>query len=162
MKISTADLTDQHPDVDIAAPVFRIYGAKTSFAGPITTVKCFEDNSLVREILGTPGKGGVLVVDGGGSLNCALLGDILAEKAYKNSWSGVVVNGCIRDTSVIANIDIGVRALAAHPLKSVKRGLGDKNVTVHFAGVRFVPQHYLYADTDGVIVSALPLSLPEE
>ena len=162
MKISTADLTDQYPGVSIAAPVFRAYGAKPAFSGRITTVKCFEDNSLVREILGTPGGGGVLVIDGGGSLNCALLGDVLAQKAFENNWSGVIVNGCVRDSAVIAGIEIGVRALAAHPLKSVKRGLGDKNVPVRFAGVEFTPGHYVYTDTDGIIVSPRELNARDQ
>ena len=157
MKISTADLTDQHADAQVLAPVFQSFGGKPEFAGVISTVKCFEDNSIVRAALETPGEGRVLVVDGGGSLNCALLGDILGVMAHKNGWVGVRVYGCVRDTAVLKTIDIGVRALAAHPLKSVKRGVGERDVTVSFANADFVPGHYLYADADGIIVSATAL-----
>lgn len=153
MQIRTADLTDQHADAQIAAPVFDSFGGKTEFSGIISTVRCFEDNSFVRQALETPGERGVLVVDGGGSLKCALLGDILAEMAHKNDWTGLVIYGCVRDTTVLRTIDIGVRALAACPLKSVKRNVGERDVVVSFAGVEFTPGHHLYADSDGIIVS---------
>lgn len=160
--ISTADLSDRHSDkagVRVLAPIFRAYGGRSAFAGAIATVKCFEDNSLVRAALETPGEGRVLVVDGGGSLNCALLGDILAEMASENAWSGVVVHGCVRDTEALAQIDLGVRALASHPLKSVKRGLGERDVRVDFGGAEFKPGDYLYADADGVLVSPVELTM---
>ena len=153
MAFQTADLSDQLSDtVQIAAPVFRDFGKHTRFRGPISTVKCFEDNSLVRAALEEPGQGRVLVVDGGGSLRCALLGDMLAALGVDNDWAGVLVYGCIRDSEVIADTEIGVKALATHPRKSVKKGVGERDVEVRFADVRFVPGHYLYADPDGVLV----------
>lgn len=155
MTISTADLTDLHAGggLRVLAPIFRIYGGRRDFAGRVSTVKCFEDNSLVRDALETPGEGRVLVVDGGGSLNCALLGDLLAAKARANAWSGLVVYGCVRDVAVLETIDLGVRALASHPLKSVKRGVGERDVEVEFAGARLAPGDYVYADADGILVS---------
>ena len=159
----TTDLCDEHSDnLQIADPFFSDFGGRELFHGPIATVKTFEDNSRVRERVAEPGEGRVLVVDGGGSLRCALLGDLLAEKAVKNGWAGVIVNGCIRDSAEIAEMDLGVKALATHPLKSVKRGLGDDDVPVRFAGVDFVPGHYLYADSDGIIVSETELPEPSE
>lgn len=158
MNFATADLCDQHSDaIHVAAPILRDFGGRTHFRGPISTVKCFEDNSLVRTSLQEPGDGRVLVVDGGGSLRCALLGDMLAALATENGWAGVIVNGCIRDSEVIARTDIGVRALATHPLKSIKRGHGERDVPVRFAEIGFAPGQYLYADPDGVIVTAKPL-----
>ncbi|MBL8258402.1 MAG: ribonuclease E activity regulator RraA [Candidatus Competibacteraceae bacterium] len=158
MDFKTTDLCDEFSDrLQIAEPLFGDYGGETLFCGAIATVKVFEDNSLVRAALEEPGKGRVLVVDGGGSTRCALLGDQLAELAEENGWAGVVVNGCIRDSAAIAEIDIGVKALAVHPLKSVKRGVGERDVAVRFAGVQFVPGYYLYADEDGLIVSEKPL-----
>ena len=158
MDFKTTDLCDEFSDrLQIAEPLFGDYGGETLFCGIIATVKVFEDNSLVRAALEEPGEGRVLVVDGGGSTRCALLGDQLAELAEENGWAGVVVNGCIRDSAAIAEIDIGVKALAVHPLKSVKRGVGERDVAVRFAGVQFVPGYHLYADEDGLIVSEKPL-----
>jgi len=157
---ATADLCDAHGDnVNIAEPVFAVFGQKTDFHGPIETIKTFEDNSLVRACLEEPGEGKVLVVDGGASMRCALLGDNLAQLAVDNNWAGLVIYGCIRDSGVIDGMDVGVRALNTHPRKSVKRNFGDRNLPVHFAGVVFTPGHYLYADADGIIVS--PEALPE-
>ena len=151
----TADLSDRLEDTaQIAAPVFRDYGGRVRFSGPLSTVKCFEDNSLVRAALEERGNGRVLVVDGGGSMRCALLGDELAALAAENGWSGVVVNGCIRDSEAIAGIDLGVKALATIPRKSVKRGHGERDLLVRFAEVSFNPRHYLYADADGVLITA--------
>jgi regulator of ribonuclease activity A len=121
------------------------------------TVKVFEDNSLVRSALEESGEGRILVVDGGGSMRCALLGDQLAELAEENDWAGVIVNGCIRDSAAIAEIPIGVKAIGVHPLKSVKRGVGERDIPVRFAGVTFLPGHYIYADEDGLLVSEKPL-----
>lgn len=150
----TADLCDEHSDsLKIAQPLFNDYGKKISFGGEISTVKCFEDNSLVRSQLEKPGNGRVLVVDGGGSTRCAMVGDILAQMGADNGWSGIIVYGCIRDSGVIATIDIGVKALGTLPLKSVKKGEGDIDITVHFADVDFVPGQFAYADEDGIIVS---------
>ncbi|WPE17657.1 ribonuclease E activity regulator RraA [Candidatus Thioglobus autotrophicus] len=149
----TSDISDQlHPNVQYLDPVYCGYGAKIDFYGMIHTIKCFEDNSLVRETLDTDGQGRVLVVDGGGSKRCAMLGDQLAEKAVKNNWSGVVVYGLIRDSEMINKMPIGVRALGTHPLKSIKKGVGEAGISVSFSGVDFIPGDYLYADQDGVIV----------
>lgn len=154
----TADLCDEHSDsLSVAAPMFNDYGKNISFAGSITTVKCFEDNSLVRQQLETQGNGRVLVVDGGGSMRYAMVGDMLAKLGADNGWSGILVYGCIRDSGVIATIDIGVKAIATHPLKSVKKGAGEVDLSVHFADIDFIPGHYLYADEDGVIVSPAAL-----
>ena len=153
------DLCDAHPDeVSIAEPIFRDFGGVTAFAGPIVTLKVFEDNSLVREAVEQPGLGRVLVVDGGGSLRCALFGGNLAVLAEKSGWSGVVVYGAVRDTRELAVARVGVKALAPHPRKSNKRGLGDRDIPVTFAGVTFTPGHHLYADEDGILVSARALT----
>ncbi len=150
----TADLCDEYSDsLKIAQPLFNDYGKRISFGGEISTVKCFEDNSLVRNQLEQPGKGRVLVVDGGGSTRCAMVGDILAQMGADNGWSGIVVYGCIRDSSIIATIEIGVKAMGTLPLKSVKKGEGEIDITVHFADVDFIPGQYLYADEDGIILS---------
>ena len=137
---------------------FRDFGGQRAFHGAIATVKLFEDNALVRSILETPGAGRVLVVDGGGSMRCALLGDQLAELAVRNGWAGVVVHGCIRDSEAIGQLPLGVKALATHPLKSIKRGEGQREIPVRFAGVQFRPGAWLYADGDGLIVSEQPLT----
>lgn len=151
---ATTDLCDAHPAaLAIAAPLFRSFGGRRRFGGTIATVRCFEDNSRVRELLGEPGAGRVLVVDGGGSLRCALLGDQLGAMGVRNGWSGVVVWGCVRDTAALAAMDLGVLALAAHPLKSVKRGEGEREVAVSFADVTFCPGNHLYADEDGLVVA---------
>jgi regulator of ribonuclease activity A len=154
MAISTTDLCDAHPDVRVAEPIFRDFGGAKAFAGPIVTLKLFEDNSLVREQLEQPGGGRVLVVDGGGSLRCALLGGNLAALAEQNGWSGVVVFGAVRDTRELQAAKVGVKALAPHPRKSDKRGIGERDVKVTFAGVTFHPGEHLYADEDGIVVSA--------
>lgn len=151
---ATTDLCDEHSDdLQIAQPALRNYGGRGKFHGPVSTLKVYEDNTLVRKTLEQPGEGRVLVVDGGGSHRCALLGDQIAELAVNNGWAGVVIYGCIRDSADIAKMDIGVRALDTHPLKSVKRGEGQENIPVRFLGATFTPGHYLYADEDGVIVS---------
>lgn len=162
MTFKTPDLCDEFEAelggaVRVVAPMFQAYGGRKSFSGQIVTLKVFEDNSLVREAFGEDGKGKVLVVDGGGSLRCALVGDQLAILAQSKGWEGVVVYGCIRDSGDINGIDIGVRALNTHPQKSIKKGVGDKNVTVTFGGVSFKPGEFLYADEDGVLVSSKAL-----
>lgn len=163
MSFKTPDLLDDNEEeirnggVRVLAPMFQRYGGRYSFSGQIVTLKIFEDNSLVREVFGGDGNGKVLVVDGGGSLRCALVGDQLAILAHKNRWEGVVVYGCIRDSEDINQIDLGVRALNTHPLKSVKKGVGDKNLAVTFGGVSFKPGEWIYVDGDGIIVSDKPL-----
>ena len=157
MGFKTADLCDEHADrLQIAEPVFGDYGGEISFFGPITTLKAFEDNSLVRKAVEEKGEGRVLVIDSGGSMRCAMVGDQLAALAEKNGWAGVIVNGCIRDSAAIADTEIGCKALGVHPLKTVKRNEGQRDVTLRFAGVSFVPGHYLYADEDGLVVSEQP------
>ena len=154
------ELCDQFEDlVQVVEPMLTSFGAKESFCGEIITLQCFEDNSKVHELAGQDGTGKVLVVDGGGSLARALLGDMLAKKAAANGWEGMVIYGCIRDVNAIATINLGVQALAAHPMKTEKRGLGDINKDVHFGGVTFVPGHYIYADNNGVLVAPNPLIL---
>ncbi|WP_375739566.1 ribonuclease E activity regulator RraA [Pseudomonas boanensis] len=162
MQYVTPDLCDAYPDlVQVVEPMLSNFGGRDSFGGEIVTVKCFEDNSLVKEQVDLPGKGKVLVVDGGGSLRRALLGDMLAEKAAKNGWEGIVVYGCIRDVDVIAQTDLGVQALATHPMKTDKRGIGDLNVPVTFGGITFRPGEFIYADNNGVIVSPKALEMPQ-
>jgi len=157
---NTTDLNDAYPDVvRIPDPLFRDFVVQTMFSGPIATVKTFEDNTLVRSTLESPGKGRVLVVDGGGSMRCALLGDNLAQLGLNNGWRGVVVNGCIRDAEPISGMPIGVKALATHPRKSVKNGYGWTETPVTFAGVTFTPGHWLYADQDGMVVAPHELTL---
>jgi regulator of ribonuclease activity A len=158
----TPDLCDAYPEqVQVLEPLFSNFGGRDSFGGQIVTLKCHEDNSKVREQVEQDGTGKVLVVDGGGSLRCALLGDMLAEKAARNGWEGLVIYGCVRDVDALAQTDVGVQALASHPLKSVKRGLGELGQKVTFAGVTFIPGDYVYADNNGIIVSATPLSMPD-
>lgn len=162
MPFKTPDLCDTFENdlgssVFVVAPMFQAYGARTRFSGQIVTLKIFEDNSLVRTAFAEEGKGKVLVIDGGGSLRCALVGDQLAILAQQNGWEGVVVYGCIRDAGDINTIDIGVRALNTHPQKSIKKNVGDRDIAVTFGGVTFRPGEWLYADQDGVLVSAKPL-----
>lgn len=154
MSIATADLYDEYGDaLQIATPMFNDYGGQVSFSGLASTVKVFEDNSLVRDALEQSGGGRVLVVDGGGSLRCALLGDMLAELGQNNNWAGVIVYGCIRDSAVISTMKIGVKALNTNPRKSVKKGVGERDVTVSFADVTISPGDYIYADEDGFVIS---------
>ena len=154
----TTDISDDLGDAArIAEPGFADYGGRTVFSGPASTVKCHEDNSLVRKALEEPGNGRVLVVDGGGSMRCALLGDMLAGLGADNGWQGIVVYGCIRDSAEIAAIDIGVKALATHPKKSFKRGEGQRDVSLHFAGIDIHPGEYMYADRDGIVVTESPI-----
>ncbi|MBA1228444.1 putative 4-hydroxy-4-methyl-2-oxoglutarate aldolase [Pseudomonas viridiflava] len=162
MHYLTPDLCDAYPElVQVVEPMFSNFGGRDSFGGQIVTLKCFEDNSLVKEQIELDGKGKVLVVDGGGSLRCALLGDMVADKASKNGWEGLLIYGCVRDVDMLAQTDLGVQALASHPRKSEKRGIGELNVPLTFGGVTFKPGDYLYADNNGVIISPSPLTMPE-
>jgi regulator of ribonuclease activity A len=154
MNFTTADLYDAHGDeLQVAQPMFNDYGGRKIFSGRVVTVKVYEDNSLVRAALEDAGEGRVLVVDGGGSLRCALLGDMLAGLGMKNAWVGIIINGCIRDAAAISNMAIGIKALNTNPRKSVKRGAGDRDITVHFADITFSPGAFVYADEDGIVVS---------
>jgi regulator of ribonuclease activity A len=150
----TTDLCDAHPDlVRVADPLFRSYGGRAVFDGPVATLKLHEDNALVRKALEQPGEGRVLVIDGGGSMRRALVGDQLAALAQKNGWAGIVVFGCIRDSADIAKIDVGVIALGTHPRKSDKRGHGVVGEPVTFAGVTFTPGDHAWIDPDGLILT---------
>lgn len=156
----TCDLLDDHPEknIQVVTPsldgkFFKSYGAVKSFGGQIVTVKCFEDNSRVKELLATDGTGKVLVVDGGASMRCALMGDLIAASAVKNRWNGVVIYGCVRDVDAIAELNLGVHALASIPLKSNRKDLGEVYVTLHFGGVTFNSGDYIYADNNGILVS---------
>ena len=154
MDISTCDLSDEFDtEVQVAEPLFRNFGARPSFGGPIAALRVFEDNSLVREAAESAGEGRVLVVDGGGSLKCSMVGDEVAQAACDNGWAGMVINGAIRDSVAIAGIAIGIKALNTIPRKSIKRGEGERDLTVHFAGISFEPGHYLYSDEDGIVVA---------
>lgn len=158
----TPDLCDANPDlVRVVEPMFVNYGGRATFGGQVVTVKCFEDNSFVKEQLAQPGEGKVLVVDGGGSKRCALLGDIIATSAVKHGWAGVIIYGCIRDVDVIRSLELGVQALATIPLKSHRQGRGDLNVPISFGGVTFRPGDYVYADNNGIVVSSQQLDMPE-
>ncbi|MBP9604486.1 MAG: ribonuclease E activity regulator RraA [Chromatiaceae bacterium] len=153
--LKTTDLSDEWGDkAQICAPLFRDYGGRTDFHGPIATVRCPDDNSKVRELLGEPGQGRVLVIEADASLRCAMLGDLLAQQAVDNGWAGVLVHGYIRDSADMVHMPLGVKALGTFPRKSDKRGLGETQVTLSFAGVEFRPGDMLYADADGVLVIA--------
>jgi regulator of ribonuclease activity A len=158
---ATCDLCDAHgadPGLRVLPPVFASYGGRLRFCGAVSTVKCFEDNSLVRAAVEGPGQGRVLVVDGGGSMRRALLGGKLSALAVRNGWAGVLVDGCVRDVAELAAADLGVRALASQPMPPVKRGEGQRDVAVQVQGAWVRPGDWLYADADGVLVSAGPLS----
>tara|TARA_R100000005_G_scaffold79615_1_gene46778 strand:+ start:5503 stop:5982 length:480 start_codon:yes stop_codon:yes gene_type:complete len=154
---STPDLTDAAPDTQVLELQWRNFGAHPRFAGRAVTIKCHEDNSLVKQAVGEAGAGRVLVVDGGGSLRRALLGDMLAEEAARNGWSGLVINGAVRDVDEIGVTPLGVKALGATPLKTEKRGEGQRDICLQFGGARIAPGDYIYADNNGVVVSTVPL-----
>lgn len=154
MEYATADLCDMYIDqLQVVEPIFIDFGGISIFEGEIHTLKVFEDNTLVRAALEKDGTGKVLVIDGGGSFRCALVGDNLAALAIENNWRGIIVYGCIRDSKQISEMEIGVKALNTNPTKSMKRNEGQENITVRFAGVKFKPGNYLYADDDGIVVS---------
>jgi len=157
--MSTCDLCDRFEDrVRVLDLPLRDYGGRIAFAGRVSTVKALEDNSLVREAVAEPGEGRVLVIDGGGSLRRAMLGDMLAEKAVANGWNGALVHGAIRDSVALARLDLGVKALGTCPLKTDKRGQGLRDVPVRFGGVEIRPGDWLAADEDGVILADAPLA----
>jgi regulator of ribonuclease activity A len=157
--VKTADLCDHYSSLGVCENIFLNFGKKKRFNGPIHTVKVFEDNVLVKEALQTVPSGAVLVVDGGGSNRCALMGDRLATIAVERNLAGVIINGCIRDSAEINEMDIGVRALGTCPVKSKKEGKGKRDITVSFAGVHWKPGWYAYADEDGIVLSDKPLTL---
>ncbi len=151
---ATADLVD-----DIGAEVrscdvqFRQFGGRTEFAGPISTVRCFQDNALLKSVLSEPGDGRVLVIDGDASVHTALVGDLIAELARSNGWAGLVVHGAVRDAATLRTIDIGIKALGTNPRKSTKTGAGERDITVSFGGISFAPGELAYSDDDGIVVT---------
>lgn len=159
MTFATTDICDANENLisqgilRVCAPIFQLYGGVVKFQGPAVTLKVFEDNTWVRTLLDEPGQGRVLVIDGGGSLRCALVGGNLGVLAEKNGWAGILVNGCVRDTRELAESKIGIRALAAHPQKSVKRNVGERDLIVDFAGTTVKPGDMIYADEDGILVA---------
>jgi regulator of ribonuclease activity A len=157
---STPDLYDAYGDCCSSCETqFRQYGGRRNFCGRIRTVKCLDDNVLVRAALETQVKGDVLIVDGGGSLRCALMGDVLAELGARHGWSGAVILGAVRDTPALAALQFGVKALGSNPKKSSKSGAGARGVEVSFGGITFVPGHWIYCDDDGILVAAEELAI---
>lgn len=155
MTFATADLIDAYgAELASCETQFRSYGARSRFAGEVATIRCREDNALVKRVLGTPGRGRVLVVDGGGSLRTALMGDVIAASAVANGWAGVVINGAVRDVVALGGLDLGVKALGSNPRKSAKEGAGEVDVPVAFGGVEFRPGAWLYSDEDGIVVAS--------
>ncbi|MDV6374202.1 ribonuclease E activity regulator RraA [Deinococcus arenicola] len=157
--IPTSDLCDAHPQAQVFAPLFQNFGGLAQFSGPAFTLRVYENNTPVRSTLETSGEGRVLVVDGGGSLSCALVGDQLAGLGVENGWAGIIVHGCVRDTAQLATMAIGVRALATHPRRSGRANVGEQDVTVTFAGVTVRPGDMIHADEDGICVLAPELNL---
>jgi regulator of ribonuclease activity A len=154
---ATADLVDEiGADVRSCDTQFRQFGAQSMFAGRIQTVRCFEDNALLKSMLSEAGDGGVLVVDGGASVHSALIGDVIAGLGQSNGWSGIIVNGAVRDASTLRTIDIGLKALGTNPRKSSKTGAGERDVEVEFGGITFVPGEIAYSDDDGIVVTQSP------
>jgi regulator of ribonuclease activity A len=154
------DLFDDYSEqLQLAEPLFNDYGGNTIFSGEIVTVSCFNDNSKVKELVATNGKGKVMVVDGKASLTNALLGDMLAEKAVSNGWQGIVINGCIRDAGTIATLALGVKALGCHPIKTEKLGIGEINQTINFASLTFIAGEFIYGDANGLAISKKKLML---
>jgi len=151
----TADLVDDiGPDVRSCDVQFRQFGRRTEFAGPIRTVRCHQDNALLKSVLSEAGEGGVLVIDGGGSLHTALVGDVIADLARANDWAGLIVNGAVRDAAALRGLDLGIKALGTNPRKSSKTGAGQRDVTISLGGVDFVPGDIAYSDDDGIVIVA--------
>lgn len=158
MPYSVPDICDEFMDeISVLDPLFSDFGGKVRFSGEIVTIKCFEDNSLVRDAVKSEGRGRVLVVDGGGSLRRALLGDLLAAAAAENGWQGLLINGCVRDVEILQTIELGVKALNSCPVKTDKLGVGQSGVDVKFAGCTIRPGRYLYSDSNGVVVASRDL-----
>lgn len=156
--LATADLVDIiGEDVRSCDTQFTNYGGVTAFCGRIETIRCFQDNGLVKKLLNSPGDGRVLVVDGYGSVHTALMGDLIAKAGVAHGWAGVVINGAIRDSAVVSELPFGAKALGTNPRKSAKDAEGELSVVVEFGGVEFVPGHFLYADADGIVVTEDPI-----
>lgn len=163
--LAIADICDANPELLTNGelrplpPVFQIYGRKKAFSGPVVTVKCFEDNVHVRELIASKGHGQVLVIDGCGSLRSAIIGGVLAKRAENNGWAGIVIYGCIRDVDDVNLCDIGVRALGSYPVKPGKKCNGEKHVPVSIAGIRVCEGDWLYADSDGILIAASEMTV---
>jgi regulator of ribonuclease activity A len=152
---ATADLVDDiGPDVRSCDVQFRQFGGRTEFAGPISTVACFQDNALLKAVLSEPGDGRVLVIDGDASVHTALVGDLIADLARSNGWAGLIVHGAVRDAATLRTLDIGIKALGTNPRKSTKTGAGERDITVSFGGVSFAPGELAYSDDDGIVVTS--------
>jgi regulator of ribonuclease activity A len=154
--IPTADVLDRHPDAQVCALAFRSFGGRTAFAGTVVALRCDEDNVLLKQRVTEPGHGRVLVVDGGGSLRVALLGDRLASAAAANGWAGLVINGAVRDSAALAVLPIGILALGTCPRPSARQGAGAADEPVTFGGITFTPGAILHADADGVVIPDAP------
>ncbi|PKF77789.1 ribonuclease E activity regulator RraA [Vibrio sp. vnigr-6D03] len=158
MEYNTSALCDIYLDqVDVVEPMFSNFGGSASFAGQLTTVKCFEDNGLIRKVLEQDGVGRVLLIDGGGSLRRALIDADLSSLAEENEWEGIVVYGCVREVDELEDMNIGIQALASIPVGAAQQSVGEIDVAVNFGGVTFLPEDYLYADNTGIIISQEPL-----
>ena len=152
---ATADLVDDiGPDVRSCDVQFRQFGGRTEFAGPISTIRCFQDNALLKSVLSEPGDGRVLVIDGDASVHTALVGDLIAELARSNGWAGLIVHGAVRDAATLRTLDIGIKALGTNPRKSTKTGAGERDTAVSFGGVTFAPGELAYSDDDGIVVTS--------
>jgi len=159
MTFLTADLIDAHGDkLQSCETQFRQFGGRRRFHGPVRTIRTLEDNALIKELLNQPGGGAVLVIDGGGSLRTALIGDQIAAAAQKNGWAGVIIHGAVRDTVALGGLDLGVKALGSNPRKSAKLGTSGVDEPIAFGGATFAPGAWVYSDEDGIVVSAVQLS----
>ena len=157
MTISTADLYDERgPELASVSLQFRDFGGHQSFSGPARTVQCLHDNALVKSLLGTPGEGAVLIVEGGGSLRTALMGDMIGESAVHNGWAGVIINGAVRDSVALRGLPLGVKALGTNPVKSAKDGAGSVDGPVQLGEVTIQPGDMVYADPDGILIAPTP------
>ncbi|MBV7388475.1 ribonuclease E activity regulator RraA [Pasteurellaceae bacterium TAE3-ERU1] len=160
MRIDTSQLCDIYQDqIDVVEPIFSSFGGRTSFYGKVSTVKCFESNGLIEEILEEDGRGRVLLIDGGGSMRRALIDGYLAQLALENEWEGIIVYGAVRQLDVLEGLDIGIHALAPIPVSADERTTGDSDIPVNFGGVTFLPEDNVYADLTGIILSPEPLEL---
>ena len=160
MEYNTSELCDIYLEqVDVVEPMFSSYGGRSSFGGQVTTVKCFEDNALIRSVLEESGIGRILLIDGGGSLRRALIDADIAQLAADNGWEGLIVYGCVRHVDDLDELDIGIQALASIPVGADQQGVGEADVAVNFGGVTFLPEDHLYADNTGVILSPEPLDI---
>ncbi|MCW8329614.1 ribonuclease E activity regulator RraA [Photobacterium sp. SDRW27] len=160
MEYNTSELCDIYLDqVDVVEPMFSSYGGRSSFGGQVTTIKCFEDNGLIRDVLQQSGVGRVLLIDGGGSLRRALVDAEVAQLAASNEWEGLIVYGCVRHVDDLDELEVGIQAMASIPVGADQQGIGEVDIAVNFGGVTFLPEDHIYADSTGVILSPEPLDI---